>query len=114
VKRGDVVLVDVPFTDYTGSKVRPALVVSSSGVNRAGDCILVPISSNVSNPSPWDVLAYPTDAEFKATGLHRSSAFKCGKLVTLSANLIKRRLGAAGSGYLAQVAGRIKDALDIR
>jgi len=30
VSRGDVVLVDHPFTDRTGSKVRPTLVVSGS------------------------------------------------------------------------------------
>src|SRR5260221_14502064 len=29
VSRGDVVLVDYPFTDRTGSKVRPTLVVST-------------------------------------------------------------------------------------
>ena len=29
MKRGDVVLMDYPFSDGTGSKVRPALVVSS-------------------------------------------------------------------------------------
>jgi mRNA-degrading endonuclease toxin of MazEF toxin-antitoxin module len=27
VRRGEVVLVDFPYSDHTGSKVRPALVV---------------------------------------------------------------------------------------
>ena len=29
VKRGDVVIIDHPFSDATGSKVRPALVVQN-------------------------------------------------------------------------------------
>jgi mRNA-degrading endonuclease toxin of MazEF toxin-antitoxin module len=33
VKRGDVVLLDHPFSDATGSKVRPALVVQSDARN---------------------------------------------------------------------------------
>jgi len=34
VSRGDVVLVDYPFTDRTGSKVRPTLVVSTDELTR--------------------------------------------------------------------------------
>jgi hypothetical protein len=30
VSRGDVVLVDYPFSDQTGSKVRPALIVQAA------------------------------------------------------------------------------------
>lgn len=45
VNRGDVVLVDYPFTDRRGSKVRPALVVQADIVNRhITDTILAAIS----------------------------------------------------------------------
>lgn len=114
MKRGDIVLVEVPFTDLTDVKVRPALIVSSDSVNRGDDRILVPISSNVSNPSPWDVLADPSDVAFAATGLHRPSAFRCAKVLTLSAALIKRRLGTAGAKYLSQVGARLRNALNLR
>ena len=29
VRRGDIVLVDFPYSNHTGSKIRPALVVQS-------------------------------------------------------------------------------------
>ena len=32
--RGDIVLVDYPFSDRTGSKVWPALVVQADSLNR--------------------------------------------------------------------------------
>jgi mRNA interferase MazF len=114
MRRGDIVLVDVPFTDLTSAKMRPAIVVSSDAVNRGEDRVLIPISSSLANPSPWDVVALPSDAAFRATGLHRASAFKCAKMVTLSTSLIKRRLGTADARYLALVSSRIKDALCIR
>jgi mRNA interferase MazF len=44
-RRGDIVLADLPFTDRTGSKVRPAVVVQSDRNNqRLDDVILVLIT----------------------------------------------------------------------
>jgi mRNA-degrading endonuclease toxin of MazEF toxin-antitoxin module len=39
VKRGDVVLTILPFTDLSGQKRRPALIVSPD--NRPGDDVIV-------------------------------------------------------------------------
>jgi hypothetical protein len=45
MKRGEVVVVDVAFSDGTGSKVRPAVVVSADANNAAiDDLILAAIS----------------------------------------------------------------------
>lgn len=42
VQRGDVVLVDYPFSDRTGSKVRPCLVVQADYNNtRLDDTIVI-------------------------------------------------------------------------
>lgn len=47
VRRGDVVLVDYLFSDRTGSKVRPCLVVQNNSNNaRLDDTIVAIISSN--------------------------------------------------------------------
>ena len=37
MKRGDVVIIDFPYSDRTGSKVRPALVVQSDMLNSIRD-----------------------------------------------------------------------------
>ncbi len=34
MKRGDVVLLDYPYADGSGSKVRPALIVQNDGDNQ--------------------------------------------------------------------------------
>lgn len=47
MRRGDVVLVDWQFSDRTGSKIRPALVVQADSLNRQlDDTILALISSS--------------------------------------------------------------------
>ena len=46
VRRGDVVLVDYPYSDRSGSKVRPCLVVQVERNNqRLDDTIVVTITS---------------------------------------------------------------------
>jgi mRNA interferase MazF len=47
VRRGEVVLVDFPYSNHTGSKVRPALVVQADTWNqRLDDTILALITSS--------------------------------------------------------------------
>jgi mRNA-degrading endonuclease toxin of MazEF toxin-antitoxin module len=47
VRRGEVVLVDFPYSDHMGSKVRPALVVQADVWNqRLDDTILALITSS--------------------------------------------------------------------
>ena len=47
VRRGDIVLVDFPYSDHTGSKVRPALVGQADVWNqRLDDTILALITSS--------------------------------------------------------------------
>ena len=51
LKRGMVVLVPFPFSDLSGSKKRPALVVSTDLYNAAGlDILIAQITSRVNAP----------------------------------------------------------------
>ena len=50
--RGDIVLADLPFTDRTGSKIRPALVIQNDRNNsRLEDVILALITRTTSRAS---------------------------------------------------------------
>lgn len=49
---GDVVLMPFPFTDQTGTKKRPAGVVSSSAYNAARrDLVVMAITSQINAPA---------------------------------------------------------------
>jgi mRNA-degrading endonuclease toxin of MazEF toxin-antitoxin module len=56
--RGDVILVDIPFSGVVGYKRRPAVVISANHFNRAGiKLIVAAITGNVSlRCRPGDVL----------------------------------------------------------
>ncbi len=108
MKCGQVLLVDFPFTDDSGSKVRPILVVSADYYNQGDDIVVVPISSA---PDPHDPFTFPIDsgaAWFRATGLRLSSSVKWTKPLTISHRVVQRRLGNLASRPLAEVQSKVQ------
>jgi hypothetical protein len=70
-KPGDVVLVSIPFTDQSGAKKRPGVVVSSEAYNtRTPDVIILPITSQIRRTM---VFGEFTIAEWQAAGLLKPS-----------------------------------------
>jgi mRNA interferase MazF len=92
--RGDVVLVRFPFTDLSGSKLRPALIV---GRPAGDDFIVAFITTRVATRDPRSAhLLQPSDMEFRTTGLKVPSVIRLERLATLQRSLIQRRLGSIG------------------
>jgi mRNA interferase MazF len=95
IGRGDIVLVPFPFTDLSATKRRPALVLwaDPAGV----DFVLAFVSSQrILGGHVGAVSLLPTHPEFSLTGLAAPSTVRTTKLVTLSATLLRRRLGRLG------------------
>jgi mRNA interferase MazF len=103
---GSVVLVPFPFTDLSGRKRRPALVVSPEGFHDE-DLILCAITSRLPERfSEWDV---PLEAgDMVEERLPKKSIAKVGKLFTMHRNLITRRLGTAKEQKLQEVLDKLR------
>ena len=51
MKQRDIVLVPFPFSNFSGNKIRPALILSNNSYNNASeDVIICGITSNLKNP----------------------------------------------------------------
>ncbi|MBW8885286.1 MAG: type II toxin-antitoxin system PemK/MazF family toxin [Planctomycetia bacterium] len=114
--RGDIILADLPFTDLSRSKVRPALVVQSDHNNaRLDDVIFALITRTVSRATiePTQLLIDVATPTGRASGLLHTSAIKCEHLVTLHKSFIKRVIGRLPSQLLNQVDECLKAALDL-
>src|SRR5438477_7138747 len=96
LQHGDVVLVPFPFADLTGRKRRPAVIVSADP--QGIELIVAFITSVLTNRSPRgaEVELLQMDPEFRSSGLKVDSLIRLDKLVTLSSNVISRRLGTTG------------------
>ncbi len=102
--RGDVVLVHFPFTDLSGTKLRPALIV---GRVQGDDVILAFMTSRTaagargagSGSTADGSAAHPLtarDSEFGQTGLKGPALIRLDKIATIHRHLVQRRLGQIG------------------
>ncbi|OGG58597.1 hypothetical protein A2765_02650 [Candidatus Kaiserbacteria bacterium RIFCSPHIGHO2_01_FULL_56_24] len=107
MSKGKIVLVPFPFTDLSGQKVRPALILH---VSRGEDCILAFIASSVSKKKhPFDV---PIKAS-KRNGLKSDSIIKTDKLATLQKKIVIGELGTLESIAVQAVDRALRKLLQI-
>ncbi len=84
---GDVVLVRLPFTDLSSSKLRPALIVSTPRFqSRQGDVVVLALTSQRQREDALRLV------EWRSAGLPKPSWLK-PVIGTLAASLILRCLG---------------------
>ena len=96
VSQGDIVLVNFPFTDLSQTKLRPAVVLWASLTEN--DVTLCAITSqNVNKLTAGEFLLTQSDPEFSSTGLRVPSKVRVTRIVTLSRQLVARRLGRLGT-----------------
>ena len=92
---GSIILARFPFTDLSGDKRRPALVVSSDN-NRRPDLIVCFITSVLrSGPDMAPIASGPE------TGLKVPSVVRFDKIATLDRSVIAGKLGHAPATWLA-------------
>jgi mRNA interferase MazF len=114
MKRGTFVLSPFPFTDLTGRKVRPALVVSRT--DRSGSDVVLAFLTTYRGQSPLlptDLLLLDTEPDFAQTGLKGSALLKLDKLVTLNTSILHGELGELPLALVNEVNVRLRYALDL-
>lgn len=112
-KRGDVIVVNVTFSNHSGVKPRPALVISAESFHRdLPDLIVCPISSQpryYRRPGRGD---YPI-REWRAVGFRYPSTVRVSKLLAVDKQIIKTNLGSLSSQDLARVEAGLWQALGL-
>ena len=115
MNRGDVVILDHPYSDGSGSKVRPALVVQNDRDNhRLTNTIVALITGNISRAGePTQLLIDVTTAEGSQSGLNRTSAVVCTNLFTVSQARIRKVIGSLPASLMTKVDGCLNAALEL-
>ncbi len=94
---GDVVLLNFPYSDLSGSKFRPAVILAEIGRD---DFIACQIASNrAADPAALEL----TTASFAAGGLKAVSYARPGKLFTAHQSLFARRVARLNDALRDQI-----------
>lgn len=101
--RGDVVLLPIPFTDLSSSKVRPAVVVGLG--TYPGDLFVVPVTSQRSNSD-----LVPTD--WGSAELNVPSGIK-GQICTVELRLVRRVVGIISCRDQEELNSRLRNWLGL-
>src|SRR5947207_3087281 len=110
--RGKLVLSPFPYTDLSGQKVRPGLIVSRAD-RSDNDVIIAFLTSHKSREPLTDLLIDDSDPDFPLTGLKATSIVRLDKLVTIDKSVLLGELGELSPALLHQADERLKFALEL-
>jgi mRNA interferase MazF len=115
IQRGDIVLVDYPYTSSSETKVRPVLVIQNDRDNqRLKNTIVIQITSQIQRSiEPTQLLIKMATHEGQESGLRQDSVINCVNLLTLSKDKILRKLGRLTTPMLQKVNDSLRTALEL-
>ena len=101
-KKGTLVLVPFPFTNLSGSKVRPAVVISDK---LKGDDIVVLFLTSKSKTKQKNTVPVVANSQ---NGLRVNSAVVCSKFATLDKGIILGELGELSASEIKKINASIR------
>ena len=105
MKKGDIVLIIFPFTDLSGTKIRPALIM---GVTKTDLSVLF-ITTQLKWQEATDVILIPD----QNNGIKKQSLILISKMVTLDKTLVQGKIGYLNNIIQKQVDNNLKVFLQI-
>ena len=103
--KGNIVLITFPFTDLSGTKLRPAVVLADTSL----DLTVCFITSQTGWEESTDVLLSPSSSN----GLRKPSLIRTSKIATLDRSLAKGLLGKLSTAELSNLDIKLKILLQL-
>ncbi len=112
MRRAEVVEVDWQYSDMTGSKLRPAVVVQADFLNGLiDDTILVQVTSTRHGIPGTEVLLDP--AVETASGLSKVCIASCINVITFDQMLVLRTIEYLSNAAMRQIGDCLKKVLEL-
>lgn len=103
--KGDIVLITFPFTDLSGTKLRPAIVLVATDT----DVTVCFITSQLDWKDNSDIVLDPS----VENGLRKQSLIRVAKIATLDRSLAKGLLGKLTPDELSLLNEKLKELLQL-
>ena len=100
----DIVLIPFPYSDLTGSKQRPALIISNELINKTQDRICCLITSQ----QPQDGIPIETGF-FEGNKLPFKSWVKPHRLFTIHEKIIRKKLSTINDAFHDKIVAKVNE-----
>jgi mRNA interferase MazF len=105
----DLILIKFPFSDQTGSKVRPAIIVSNNNFNeKSEDIFLVPITSVLKSAEHSFEI---TQKNMEKGNLIINSRVRVDKLGVVRKSLFKMKVGEINNSTMLKINKKLEKIL---
>lgn len=98
--KGDIVLITFPFTNLSGSKLRPAIVLTETNL----DITVCFITSQINWQEQTDIVLFPSDKN----GIKKQSLVRTSKIATIDRSLAQGLLGRLSSNEIIELNNKLK------
>ena len=107
-KQRDVVLMPFPFSDLSGQKARPVLILSNDAYNQqSADVVVCGLTTNLS-PAPYSIIIEVTDVEQPGTLRHKSK-IKADTIASLEQRILIKQIARLKLPVFRRVIAEIED-----
>lgn len=103
--KGDIVLITFPFTDLSGSKLRPVVVLADTGLDLTGYFI--------TTQTGWHEASGVFLMPKETNGLRKPSLIRTSKIATLDRTLAKGLLERISEQEIAELNTKLKQLLQL-
>ncbi|KAF5428151.1 mRNA interferase MazF [Candidatus Methanophagaceae archaeon] len=108
IKSGDIVLFKYPYSDYSGVKRRPVLVIAERPDFKNEFLITFLTSQTLDFNKDWDIELNPESKRDQQTNLKKKTVIKTTKLMIISYSRLTGKIGMIDKSVLKQVKENIK------
>lgn len=107
IEQRDLLLVPFPFSDQSGKKVRPVIIISNNEFNKfSEDVIVVGVTSNISKDKYTINL---TDKDMEEGKLFTSCCIKVENILKLDKELIIKKIGKISMDTLKKIISKLNE-----
>jgi mRNA interferase MazF len=105
--QGDIVLVPIPFTDFSSTRRRPVIVLSNDAHNQTSpDMVVVSMTSNL-NPTAYGFTI--TSADLDSGALNHPGKVRVDKIYTVAQGIIVKTFGRVNGQTLDRIRQLLQD-----
>src|SRR3989338_6434428 len=107
IEQRDLLLVPFPFSDQSGKKVRPVIVISNASFNEhSQDILVVGVTSNISKDRHTIRLA---SQDLEEGNLSAVCCVKCENILKIATRLVIKKIGKVGEPTFKKIIDNIQE-----